>query len=151
LLSIAFFDFFFTEPFYSFFVSVAHLPYMAVFVGFATLVAWFSTVRRRVERDLIAARDRLQIEVEQRTQQANLLNLTHDSIFVRNMKFAITYWNRGAEKVYGWTPEQAIGKDSRELLQTVFRVSLAGANTGLQQESAAREVKQILFFHATLL
>ena len=35
-------------------------------------------------------------------EQANLLNLTHDSIFVRDMQNIITYWNRGAEEFYGW-------------------------------------------------
>ncbi len=53
-------------------------------------------------------------------EQANLLNLTHDTIFVRNMNDAITYWNRGAEELYGWSRGQALGKISHELMQTVF-------------------------------
>jgi PAS domain S-box-containing protein len=40
------------------------------------------------------------------------------------MDFFITYWNRGAEELYGWTQEQAIGKHSRELLSTSFPVPL---------------------------
>ena len=52
ILSIVFFDYLFTEPRYSFYVSASELPYFAVFVAFAFLVAWFSAVRRRVERDL---------------------------------------------------------------------------------------------------
>ena len=55
----------------------------------AFLVAWFNAVRRRVERDLRQAPDHLQIEVAERTQQASLLNLTHDTIFVnRNRDIA---------------------------------------------------------------
>ncbi len=49
-----------------------------------------------------------------------MLNLTHDTIFVRDMRDVITYWNRGAQELYGWTAEQAIGKRSYELLHTVF-------------------------------
>jgi len=59
-----------------------------------------------------------------RTQQASLLDLTHDTIFVRDRNDVITYWNRGAEELYGWTPGEAIGKRSHDLLQTVFPASV---------------------------
>jgi PAS domain S-box-containing protein len=124
VLSIAFFDYFFTEPRYTFYVTSSDIPYLIVFISFALLVAWFSAVRRRVEGDLRQARDELQIEVVERTQQASLLNLTHDSIFVRNMDFVITFWNLGAQELYGWSAEDAIGKHSQELLQTVFPAPL---------------------------
>jgi len=113
------FDYFFTEPLYSF-EFYGDIPYFIVFASFATLVTWFSTVRRRVERELRQARDNLEIEVAERTQQASLLNLTHDTIFVRDMSDVITYWNRGAQELYGWTAEEAIGKRAHELLRSVF-------------------------------
>jgi PAS domain S-box-containing protein len=53
-------------------------------------------------------------------EQASLLNLTRDSIFVRGMDDVITYWNRGAEELYGWTAEQAVCRVSHELTGTVF-------------------------------
>ncbi|HTR57190.1 MAG TPA: ATP-binding protein, partial [Casimicrobiaceae bacterium] len=37
-----------------------------------------------------------------------------------DMNDAITYWNRGAEELLGWTAAQAVGKRARELMQTVF-------------------------------
>jgi PAS domain S-box-containing protein len=83
-------------------------------------IAWFSALRRRVELNLLQSRDELQREVAIRTQQANLLNLTHDSIFVRDANGIITYWNRGAEELYGWKAEQAVGRHTHDLLQTVF-------------------------------
>jgi PAS domain S-box-containing protein len=118
------FNYFFTEPLYSFYVSRSETAYYIAFVMFASLIMWFSAVRRRVERDLIQARDDLQIEVAERTQQASLLNLTHDPIFVRDMGDVITYWNRGAQELYGWTDEEAIGRHSSELLQTIFPTPL---------------------------
>jgi len=124
VISITFFDYFFVEPRYSLTTTLADLLYLIIFIAFASLVAWFSAVRRRVERDLRDARDKLQLEVAERTQQANLLNLTSDMIFVRDMDDLITYWNRGAQDLYGYTPQQAIGKRSHELLRTVFPVSL---------------------------
>jgi two-component system, LuxR family, sensor kinase FixL len=56
--------------------------------------------------------------------QARLLDLTHDTIFVRDMNDVITYWNRGAEELYGLRPDEAIGKVSHELMKTVFPVPL---------------------------
>jgi PAS domain S-box-containing protein len=124
VLSSLAFDFFFTEPLYSLYVSRSELPYYVVFVLFALLLTWFSAVRRRVERDLLQSRDELEQEVAIRTQQASLLNLTHDTIFVRDMSDIITYWNRGAQELYGWTAEEAIGKRSHDLLRTVFPAPL---------------------------
>jgi PAS domain S-box-containing protein len=124
VLSWISFDYFFTEPLYSVYVQPSDLPRLIAFASFASLVTWFSIVRRRVERELRQARDDLEIEVAQRTQQASLLNLTHDTIFVRDMNDAITYWNRGAQELYGWTAEEAIGKRAHELLRSVFPAPL---------------------------
>jgi PAS domain S-box-containing protein len=55
-------------------------------------------------------------------EQAQLLNLTHDAIVVLDMDGTIKYWNRGAEELYGWPAEQAVGKVIQELLQTVFPI-----------------------------
>jgi PAS domain S-box-containing protein len=56
-------------------------------------------------------------------EQANLLDLTHDAIFVRDMMGVTTYWNRGAEALYGWRAEEARGKIASDLLKTIFPVS----------------------------
>jgi PAS domain S-box-containing protein len=120
VLSCASFDYYFVEPFYSLNISRGDVPYFISFALFALLVTWFAAVRRRVERDLLQSEDELKREVAERTQQASLLNLTHDTIFVRDVNDVITYWNRGALELYGWTAEQAIGKRSHDLLQTIF-------------------------------
>ncbi len=56
--------------------------------------------------------------------QARLLDLTHDTIFVRDMNDVITYWNRGAEELYGWSRDEATGKVSHQLTKTVFPAPL---------------------------
>lgn len=48
--------------------------------------------------------------------QANLLDNAHDAISVRDLENRITYWNKGAERLYGWTKDEAIGKKVEELL-----------------------------------
>src|SRR6202166_4036704 len=112
--------YFFIEPIYTLYITRDDLPHFLIFVLFASLLTGFAAVRRRVEAELLQARDKLEIEVTERTQQASLLNLTHDTIFVRDMSDVITYWNYGAQELYGWTAEDAIGKNSQQLLQTVF-------------------------------
>jgi PAS domain S-box-containing protein len=57
-------------------------------------------------------------------RQAGLLDGTHDTIFVRDGNDVITYWNRGAEDLYGWRREEAVGKVTHELLQTRFPADL---------------------------
>ena len=59
-------------------------------------------------------------------EKAGLLDLTHDTMFVRDMNDIITFWNRAAEELYGWKEEQAIGRMSHELLQTRFPEPLEG-------------------------
>lgn len=122
VLSILCFVYFFAPPYHTFLFTFADLPALLILIGFAMLITRFSATRRRVEAQLRQARDDLQVEVAERTQQANLLNLTHDTIFVRGMNDTITYWNRGAQEMYGWAPTEAIGKRSDELLRTVFPI-----------------------------
>ena len=64
-------------------------------------------------------------------ERARLLDLTHDTVFVRDMNDVITYWNRGAEELYGWHREQAIGKVSHDLLKTVFPAPIEDNQSGV--------------------
>ena len=43
-------------------------------------------------------------------EQASLLDHAQDAILVRNLDCTIRYWNRGAERMYGWTAEEVLGK-----------------------------------------
>jgi len=69
--------YFFIEPIYSLYITRDDYPHFVIFILFALLLTGFAAVRRRVEAELLQARDDLQIEVVERTQQASLLNLTH--------------------------------------------------------------------------
>lgn len=51
-------------------------------------------------------------------EQAKLLEATRDAIIVRNLEGKIEYWNGGAERIYGWKREEAIGRNIRDLLST---------------------------------
>lgn len=51
-------------------------------------------------------------------RQADLLEQTHDAIFVWEFPGRILYWNQGAERLYGFPREEAVGRRSHELLRT---------------------------------
>lgn len=54
-------------------------------------------------------------------EQAHLLALTHDAVFVRDSRDVITFWNRAAEEFYGWAADEVVGRVAHEVLQTDFR------------------------------
>jgi PAS domain S-box-containing protein len=91
--------------------------------------------RMRMEESLRRSRDELELRVQERTaelvsanedlqKQAALLNLSHDAIFVVDSADVVSFWNSGAEDLYGFTREQAIGNVASEFLQTRFPESL---------------------------
>jgi PAS domain S-box-containing protein len=55
---------------------------------------------------------------ERLRRQADLLDQSHDAILVWKIGGAISYWSKGAERLYGWTSEQAVGHTSHDLLRT---------------------------------
>ncbi|HKV40308.1 MAG TPA: PAS domain S-box protein [Blastocatellia bacterium] len=52
---------------------------------------------------------------DQLREQAALLDQTRDAILVRDFQDKILYWNKGAELLYGWTADEAVGRKSTEL------------------------------------
>jgi len=57
-------------------------------------------------------------------EQSHLLNLSNDAIIVRDVQDRIVYWNHGAEELYGWSREEALGKVVHSLLQNEFQKPL---------------------------
>jgi PAS domain S-box-containing protein len=130
-------DYFFLPPIYSISLDLTHVPYLIVFTLFGLSISWLSASRRHAEQYLRQARNELERKVAEQIgalrEQASLLNLTHDTIFVRNTNDAITYWNRGAEELYGWKAEEALGKVTHQLMQTKFPAPLEEIQAELMQ------------------
>jgi PAS domain S-box-containing protein len=77
-------------------------------------------IRERKELEL-----NLRISEQRYRENAELLELTHDAIFVKRLNNKIVFWNRAAERLYGWSKEEVRGKQTYDLLQTVFPKPMA--------------------------
>jgi len=75
-----------------------------------------------IRRALIEAKERSERKAAEESlrKQAQLLDLANDSIVVRDLDERISYWNRGAERLFGWRSEEAIGRVMHELVLTEF-------------------------------
>src|ERR1700758_101493 len=51
-------------------------------------------------------------------QKAELVDLSREAIFVTDHQGKIVVWNRGAERLYGWSQAEAMDKSPVELLRT---------------------------------
>jgi PAS domain S-box-containing protein len=52
--------------------------------------------------------------------QALIIDRASETIFISDQDDRITYWNQGAQRLYGWSKEEALGQVSHQLLQTRF-------------------------------
>jgi two-component system CheB/CheR fusion protein len=64
------------------------------------------------------AQEELQRQATQLRRQTSLIELSQDAIIVRDTTDVIVFWNRGAQEMYGWSRDEALGKKTHELLQT---------------------------------
>jgi PAS domain S-box-containing protein len=49
-------------------------------------------------------------------EQASLLDKAQDAILAHDLEHRITYWNKGAERLYGWSAQEAAGRSVAQLL-----------------------------------
>ncbi len=62
-------------------------------------------------------RSELKRAEEHAREQASLLDLASDAIIVCDLEGRVVYWNRGAERLYGWTSAEVLGRSNLDLLQ----------------------------------
>ena len=107
LASVTALNYFFIPPLFSFEVRYdSDIPLLGIFVLTSFVIT--GLVRR------------LQKSAETLKRQAQLLDLTHDTVIARDHRDVITFWNRGAETLYGWRHDEPIGAVSHDLLGTVY-------------------------------
>jgi PAS domain S-box-containing protein len=99
----------------------------------------------RKTRMLEALNRDLELRVAERTAElrkseaefrirAELIEVASEAIIVRDGAGLIQFWNSGAENLYGWRREEAIGRYIHGLLQTVFPVPFREVELALQEQ-----------------
>jgi PAS domain S-box-containing protein len=98
---------------------------MAVRLGDGVAVSFYDiTDRKHYERQL--------------SYQAFLLENVSDAVFAFDSDLHITLWNRGAEDLYGWKAEEAIGRPAGEVVRTIAtseeaKAKIAAVDMGLRR------------------
>ena len=83
-------------------------------------------------------------QAEARTlEQAALLDNANDAIYVTTLDCTILYWNRGAERTYGWTSAEALHRKTTALISPDAAAAEALAAILLKEESWSGERRQI--------
>ena len=80
----------------------------------------------------ITARQHAETSIQ---RQADLLDLAYDAIFTWDWGGPITFWNHGAERLYGYSREEAIGRASHDLLHTRHPEGLNAMQSTLERDN----------------
>jgi PAS domain S-box-containing protein len=83
-----------------------------------------------IEREFL----RIEAGSERAGRLASLLTLSYEPMLVWELNGPIEFWNTGAKRLYGFTPEEAVGRISHVLLETKFPVALNEVIAQLQNE-----------------
>ena len=65
---------------------------------------------------------------------ANLLTLSYEPMFAWRLDGLIEFWNAGAERLYGFAPNETVGRSGHTLLQTKFPIEFAELRSQLLNE-----------------
>ncbi|MEO6755684.1 MAG: PAS domain S-box protein [Chthoniobacteraceae bacterium] len=84
---------------------------------------WFRLVVTPLREDRLAGAVVMHVNItaaknaeQQIREQAALLDQAQDAIVVHDLAGVLTYWNKGAERLFGWTGEEILGCNLQELL-----------------------------------
>jgi PAS domain S-box-containing protein len=125
-------DYFFMRPPYSMRIDpVAEALAVVLFVCTGVMASWFCETLHHYRRTA--------------QRQADLLDNAYDAVFAWELGGSVVYWNRGAERLYGYTAEQAKGQAASILLRTAFPVPQRSLKHTLERNGEwAGELTQIV-------
>ena len=86
------------------------------------------------------ARPGIQTDSERAERLANLLTLSYEPMLAWRLDGPIEFWNAGAEQLYGFSPDEAVGRSSHALLQTKFPIRFCRTSLAASQMNATGPV-----------
>ncbi|MDR3555429.1 MAG: PAS domain S-box protein [Syntrophobacteraceae bacterium] len=119
-------DYFWMEPVGHFAISdFSDLTSNIVFLAGCTLISYLAEAAYRAKARANKAEEQAKFAAERKQtevllqRQAELLHLSYDAVIVWQFGGRIETWNRGAEALYGYSEEEAVGRVTHDLLETV--------------------------------
>ncbi len=94
----------------------AAIVYVAVSLALILVTQQMRRARQRLEREI----EERKINEEVLRKQARLIDLAPAATITRSLDGLIRFWSEGAERLYGWTREEAVGRRTHDLLKTEF-------------------------------
>lgn len=76
----------------------------------------------------------IEIGSERAERLANLVTLSYEPMLTWRLDGPIEFWNAGAERLYGFARDEAVGRNSHALLQTKFPVEFIELRSQLRSE-----------------
>lgn len=74
-------------------------------------------------------------------EQAQMLDLAHDAIIIRDLEDRVLYWNESAHQLYGWPAEEVLGRRIAEFLPDDATTSLEVRKTIIEKDEWSGEVR----------
>jgi len=88
---------------------------------------------------------------QQLRSQANIIDQSTDAIIVCDEDAVVRYWNKGAEKLYGWTSEEAVGKKEWQLFARAHLPYLSPYKKVMERGSFEAEFRHVTKSHRELI
>jgi PAS domain S-box-containing protein len=107
---------------------------IGIFVELHRKTRMLEALNRELEYRVAERTEELRKNEAQFRMRAELLEVATEAILVRDLGGRIQFWNSGAENLYGWSREEAIGRNIHSLLQTVFPVPVEEIERDLREQ-----------------
>ena len=125
-------------------VSSTGRPVGLLFVLFAKPLKHFDFIVSTLQIFAARAASELERQVADARilNQAALLDKAQDAIIVHDLEWTILFWNKGAERMYGWSAEEAIGQRMTDLVSLDYPHSFSLTTELLDKGEWSGEVEQ---------